>query len=74
MQFKLVSWNVRGLSDRDKRRLVQRLVVDWKAEIVCFQETKLEGEMANLVKQICGGGEDGSNLPTLKQVALEEVL
>ncbi|XP_060210641.1 uncharacterized protein LOC132637591 [Lycium barbarum] len=50
-----VSWNVRGLNDRDKRRIVQSLVVDWKADIICLQETKLEGDIRDIVKQVWGG-------------------
>lgn len=55
MNLKLVSWNVRGLNARDKRRLVKSLVMDWKADIICLQETKLEREIKVMLCQIWGG-------------------
>jgi len=45
MNFQLVSWNVRGLNERDKGRLVKSLVIDWNTDILCLQETKLEGDV-----------------------------
>lgn len=55
MQCKLVSWSVRGQNDRSKRRIIRSLVVDWKADIICFQETKLQGGITDIVRQILGG-------------------
>ncbi|WMV09781.1 hypothetical protein MTR67_003166 [Solanum verrucosum] len=51
MQFKLVSWNVRGLNNRDKRRVIKNIMGDWKADIICLQETKF---ITELVRQIWG--------------------
>jgi len=55
MKIKLISWNVRGLNEQGKRRVVQNLLQYWKADIVCLQETKLEGDVQDLVKQIWAG-------------------
>lgn len=55
MNFKLMSWNVMGLNNRDKRRLVNNLIMGWKADIICLQETKLEGNVVEVVKQVWGG-------------------
>lgn len=52
MQFKLISWNVRQLNCRDKRRLVKSLVFDLYSDIYCFHETKLEEDLTKLVEQI----------------------
>ena len=41
MNLKIVSWNVRGLNEQDKRLQVRNLIRKWKADIVCLQETKL---------------------------------
>ncbi|KAG5576280.1 hypothetical protein H5410_056414 [Solanum commersonii] len=49
MQLKLVSWNVRGLNSRNKRRVVKNIMGDWKADIICLQETKLQGDLTGLV-------------------------
>lgn len=52
MKFNHISWNARGLNERDKRRVVKSLSWDWKADIICFQETKLEGDIKELINQI----------------------
>ena len=39
--FRIVSWNVRGLGDSDKCRIVRELFSDAKPNIVCIQESKL---------------------------------
>jgi exonuclease III len=43
MKLSILSWNVRGLNKRDKCLRVSNLLRDWKVDIVCFQETKLQG-------------------------------
>lgn len=55
MKFKLVMWNVRGLNDKDKRRLVKSVMEGWNADNNCMQETKLEGNMEEKVGKIWGG-------------------
>ena len=45
MMLRLLSWNVRGLNDPDKLMVVKFFVKDWKRDIVCIQETKIN-EMA----------------------------
>ena len=42
MNLRIVSWNVRGLNEQDKRLWVKNLIRKWKADIVCLQETKME--------------------------------
>ncbi|WMV55555.1 hypothetical protein MTR67_048940 [Solanum verrucosum] len=39
----------------DKRRLVKSILASWNADIICIQETKLEGNMTEIVKQLWGG-------------------
>lgn len=55
MKLKLVTWNVRGLNKIDKRRLVKNSFIDWGADIICLQETKLEGDVEDIVDYIWGG-------------------
>ena len=43
MKLKMISWNVRGLNDPQKRLVVKNLLREWKCDIVCLQETKLVG-------------------------------
>ncbi|WMV33011.1 hypothetical protein MTR67_026396 [Solanum verrucosum] len=42
MRIKILSWNVRGLNDSRKRSTIKSLLMKWKADIVCLQETKIE--------------------------------
>ena len=41
MKIKMISWNVRGLNDPQKRLVVKNLLREWKCNIVCLQETKI---------------------------------
>lgn len=42
MIMKVVSYNIRGLGCRVKKRDVKQLVIENKSGMVCLQETKLE--------------------------------
>ena len=52
MKLKLISWNVRGLNEVDKRIQIRNLLRSWKADIVCLQETKLEWISRGTVRSI----------------------
>ena len=52
MNLKLISWNVRGLNEVDKRLQIRNLLLSWKADIVCLQETKLEWITRGIVRSI----------------------
>ena len=41
MTLRLLSWNVRGLNNPQKREVCKNLLKEWKCDIVCFQETKI---------------------------------
>jgi hypothetical protein len=47
-------WNVRGPNEKDKRLRIRGLVRDWKANIVCLLEIKLEN-ISREVVQSCWG-------------------
>jgi hypothetical protein len=36
MKLSILSWNVRGLNQRDKRLRVSNMLRDWKVDIVCL--------------------------------------
>ena len=38
MNLKILSWNVRGLSDCRKRLIVKNLLREWKCDVICLQE------------------------------------
>jgi endonuclease/exonuclease/phosphatase family metal-dependent hydrolase len=42
MNCNILSWNVRGLNCPDKRLTVRNLLRQWRVDIVCLQETKLD--------------------------------
>jgi len=50
----LLSWNVRGLNEIDKRLKVRKFLRQWKADIICLQETKLEFISINIVRNLWG--------------------
>jgi hypothetical protein len=41
MKLKIISWNVRGLNNPQKRESVRYWLRSWKCDVVCLQETKL---------------------------------
>jgi hypothetical protein len=52
MKHKILSWNVRGLNEGKKQLKIRRLLSQWKVDIVCFQETKLEMISTGLVRSL----------------------
>ena len=42
MNVKILSWNVCGLNDRNKRLQVRSFIKQWGADVICLQETKIE--------------------------------
>jgi hypothetical protein len=36
MKYKILSWNVRGLNDRDKHLRISNLIRLWNVDIVCL--------------------------------------
>lgn len=42
MKPMLIFWNARGLNQAGKRLKVRNLLRQWKTDIICLQETKLE--------------------------------
>jgi hypothetical protein len=49
MKPKILSWNVRGFNERDRN-----LLGEWKDDIVCLQETKLELVSRTVVRCLWG--------------------
>ena len=52
MKLRILSWNVRGANDKEKRRVIKDVIKSQKVDLVCIQETKIQ-EMSNgLVKSL----------------------
>lgn len=54
MNPRLVSRNVRGLNQSGKRLKIRNLLRQWKANIICLQETKLVLISNNIVRSLWG--------------------
>lgn len=52
MTVKIITWNVRGLNQANKRCVIKNLIHEWKADVFCFQETKIEGDISNIIKDL----------------------
>jgi hypothetical protein len=52
MKPKILSWNVRGLNERDKRLRVRNLLKEWKAHVICLEETILENLLRVVVSSL----------------------
>ena len=50
MKHKILSWNVRGLNEGGKRLRIRNLLSQWKVDIVCLLETKVE-QITNILVQ-----------------------
>ena len=40
MNLKIISWNVRGLNDCEKRLRIWNMIKGWGIDIICLQEKK----------------------------------
>ena len=54
MNLKIISWNVRDLNERDKRLRVRNLIRNWRPDIVCLQETKMELRIRPVIRSLWG--------------------
>nr|XP_009767855.1 PREDICTED: uncharacterized protein LOC104218933 [Nicotiana sylvestris]XP_016468821.1 PREDICTED: uncharacterized protein LOC107791296 [Nicotiana tabacum] len=52
MKVNIVSWNVRGLNRQRKRVLIRSMMNKWTADVFCFQESKLKGDIREIVKEL----------------------
>lgn len=52
MKPKIVSWNVRGLNEANKRFRIKNLLREWRVDIVFLQETKLKSVSRRLIGSI----------------------
>ena len=52
MKVKILYWNVRGVNDSEKRNVIRNFIRTQRADLVCLQETKIQGMNKALVHGI----------------------
>ena len=53
MKIKILSWNVRGVNNPDKRRVIKSFLRSNRVDLVCLQETKVQ-QMNNVMARSLG--------------------
>ena len=41
MKLHILSWNVKGISERDKWKVIESLIKSQRVDLICLQETKI---------------------------------
>ena len=49
MKMRILSWNVRGVNDFEKRKIIKAFLKTQRVDLVCLQDTKLKGTSWELV-------------------------
>ena len=52
MTLKIMSWNVRGVNNQDKRKVLKAFIRSKKVDIVCLQEIKVQNMSVGLVRSL----------------------
>ena len=52
MRIKILCWNVRGLNDLEKRKLIKGVVRNQKPDFVCLLEMKMKEMSLQMVKSV----------------------
>lgn len=51
----ILLWDVRGINERDKCRVIKSLTLMHLKNLVCLKETKVNQMSVSLVRSLCGG-------------------
>ena len=52
MKIRILSWNVKGANDRDKRKIIKLVIKSQRVDVVCLQETKIKEMTMGLVRSL----------------------
>ena len=52
MKIRILSWNVRGANDRDKRKIIKSVIKSQRVDVVCLQETKIKEMTIGIVRSL----------------------
>jgi exonuclease III len=54
MKLRILSWNVRRLNNPCKREVIKNLLCDWKGDVVCLQDSKLDVVDQRMIRSLWG--------------------
>ena len=52
MKLYLLTWNVRGANNCDKRKVIKALIKKNRVDLVCLQETKIQDLSTGIVRSL----------------------
>ena len=52
MKLCLLTWNVRGANNCDKRKVIKALIKKNRVDLVCLQETKIQDLSTGIVRSL----------------------
>ena len=55
MKIRILSWNVKGANNCDKRKVIKALIKKNKVDLVCLQETKIQEMTRGIIRSIGAG-------------------
>ena len=55
MKIRIISWNVRGANNPEKRKVIKAFLKSQRAVVVCLQETKIRAMNRGLVRSLGAG-------------------
>ena len=55
MKLRILSWNVRGVNDSAKRKVIKVMIKSQKVDLFCVQETKIQSMTEGSVRSLGSG-------------------
>ena len=52
MKIKILSWNVRGVNDPEKRKVIKNFIRIHRVDMICLQETKVQDMNIDIVRSL----------------------
>ena len=52
MKIKILSWNVRGVNNPEKRKVIKQFIRDQRVDLVCLQETKVQNMTLRMAQSL----------------------
>ena len=52
MIIRIISWNVRGSNEKEKRKVIKAFLRPQRADVICLEETKIQEMTQNLARSL----------------------